>query len=74
MKTFINEAIELINVDEDNSNVALITFGNEAQLEFGLNAYHTRIELQEAVSNVAYRRGSTNTADALRMAREEVYL
>ena len=74
MKQFITDMVELINVDGDTSNVAVMTFGDSAQVTFGLDRYDTRFDIQQAIArDVTYTRGSTNTAAALQMLRTDVY-
>ena len=74
MKRFVSDLVELINVDGDASNVAVMTFGDTPMVSFGLDRYDTRFDIQQAIeTDVTYRRGSTNTAAALDMLRTEVY-
>ena len=43
------------------------------QVEFFLNDLDSRLLVQEAIDGVRYYRGSTNTALALQMVREQVF-
>ena len=73
MKEFVTQMIGLVNVDGDASNVGVITFGDTAKIEFQLDRHETRFDIQQAVMNVSYTYGTTNTAAALQMLREEMY-
>lgn len=71
MKTFVDN----INVVDDQSNVAFITYNSVATLRFDLDAYHTRNDLKSAVDNVTFVPDSgSNLADALRLARQTVFV
>ncbi len=42
-----------------------------AEIHFGLNDYNTRDQYLKAIDEVRYKRGTTNTAAALQLLREE---
>lgn len=73
-KDFIKSLIDVINVADDGSNMAMATYNSKATLQFDLNRYHTRADLKAAVDRVAYAPDFTsNLADALRLARQTVF-
>ncbi|ELT92983.1 hypothetical protein CAPTEDRAFT_220507 [Capitella teleta] len=74
MKDFVNIMIDNLNVDEEQSNVAVVTFSDVAKVRLNLNEYNTRQELKDAIDAIPYDRGTTNTADALRILRNDVFI
>lgn len=71
----IKRVIDNINVADDQSNIAVITYADQAVVRFNLDAYHTRLYLKRAVDNITYTpTGGSNLADALRLARQEVFV
>lgn len=46
--------------------------GNAARLEFDLNSYKTEAEVDNALDNVQYNGGNTNTTGGLNLARTRV--
>lgn len=72
---FIKRVIDNINVAEDQTNIAFITYADQARLHFNLDRYHARLHLKQAVDNITYApTGASNLADALRLARQEVFV
>ena len=74
VKEFLKDMVDRLNVGEDESNVGMISFSDNAHMEFTMAAYDTRDEIKSSIDNIPYRRGTTNTAEALRMLREEAML
>ncbi len=66
--------VDNINVDLLQSNVAVVTFADTARVEFRLDAFDTRTDIKNAIDDIPYSRGTTNTAEALRLVREEVFV
>jgi len=50
----------------------LFATGNAARLEFDLNSYKTEAEVDNALDNVQYNGGNTNTTGGLNLARTRV--
>ena len=74
MKEAVKIIIDHINVGRtENSHVGLMTFSNEAKMEFNLADYDNRDDIKKAVDKVEYTHGTTNTAAALRMLRNEMF-
>lgn len=67
---FIYEIIEELSTKGSYNRFALITFSDEVQIVFSLGRYNDFKIIQNAVKYTRYRPGSTNTADALRVAEE----
>ena len=73
MKDFVKQMVDSINVDRLGSNLAMVTFSDNARIDFPLNAYNNRVDMIRAIDDVAYTRGTTNTASALRLVRQQVF-
>ncbi|CAE1302786.1 unnamed protein product [Acanthosepion pharaonis] len=58
-----------IGTGKSQVRVGVITFSDDAHLEFSFDKYTSRNELEDAILAIPYRSGITNTAAALRMAR-----
>ena len=74
MKSFLKSVIDVINVADQQTNIALITYNTRATLRFNLDRYHTRFDLKTNIDKLVYTpTSSSNASDALRMAREQVF-
>ena len=73
MKQFVADFVEEIDVDTGGARIALISYSNNVRREFDLNTYDNRRDIINAVMNVPYIRGTTNTASALQYIRTEVF-
>ena len=70
----IAQLIPHLNMYNANqSNVAMITFSNQATLRFSLTKYSSRNDTREAILKVPYERGTTNTGAALRLLGTSVF-
>ncbi|KAL3857115.1 hypothetical protein ACJMK2_011810 [Sinanodonta woodiana] len=69
---FIGEFVKSVYVGSDYVQIGLITFSFVAKVEFELTRYSRQSDLLDALQNIKYNAGSTNTAAALKMAREDV--
>jgi von Willebrand factor type A domain len=70
MINFVATVAQLLDIDSSSngpsiSRVGLVTFGDNAQVQFNLNQYSTKSNLLQAL-NVPYAAGKSNTADAIR--------
>lgn len=72
-KMYIEQLVLDANIDNGLTRIGMVTYSSEARLEFKLDNYTTRADMIEAVRDVKYVPGSTNTADALRLARAEFF-
>jgi len=64
--------LDNLNVADSESNIAMVTYADQATLEFNLHQYHGRDPLKAAVDKVRYTQGSSNMAAALRMVKDQV--
>ena len=70
MQDFVRDLVYGINLDA-GARVAILLFATKAQVEIPLNAYNTTAALLNAM-NFRYTGGTTNTAEALRIMRNQV--
>ena len=72
-KQFVVSIIEDLNVGEDRTRVAVVTYSDSAKLEFNLDKFNSRREMIPAVEELEYANGKTNTAAALNLATSQIY-
>ncbi|XP_021364449.1 uncharacterized protein LOC110457477 [Mizuhopecten yessoensis] len=70
MLQFVRTTAQGFDIGPNGVEVSVITFSDKPHLEFHLNKYHDKNSVLNAISNVHYITGGTNTADALKYARE----
>ena len=66
MLDFLGDVVEDLDIESGRVQMGAATFGDDTQLEFHLDRYRNRPQIQVAVEDIRYTRGATNTADALR--------
>jgi collagen type VI alpha len=72
MLGFAKMLVDSMNINPAYTRVALETFATENIIQFDLDDYQTKIDVINAMS-FPYRRGTTNTAQALRVMRETLF-
>ncbi len=65
--------VQDLEVDSGRVRVAVQTFADSEQPRFELNTFASRSDVIDAVREIPYSRGTTNTAAALRYARETMF-
>ena len=73
MKDFIKDFLFEANIDGGNVRVGIIIYSTEDHLQFHLNAHQSKLDMFIAIDAIPYRYGSTNTADALKTMRTEMF-
>ena len=73
MKRFVADVVGGLNVADDRSRVALVTYSSDVQPRFQLDSLTSRQAVIDAVDAVPYARGTTDTAAAIRYAYETVF-
>ena len=73
MKDFVKDFLFIADIDNGNVRVGIIIYSTEDYVQFQLNSYRSKVEIFEAIDNIPYRYGSTNTADALNTMRTEMF-
>ena len=74
LKTFVSDLIRRLPVGPEATRVAVVVFSNRGSLEFNLDTHTDRASLLAAVDTISYPQGLTNIAEALRIARQEVFV
>ena len=73
IKTFVSDFVSNLEIGPNDNQVGIIVFSDIARVEFYLNSYSTKAEVQTAIQNIQYDGGSTNTADGLCKLIQEGY-
>lgn len=70
---FVYRTIDSLDIKSGLYNIGLITFSDQARIEFYLNSFTTKEEIENATASVRYIYGSTHTAMALHTARQTLF-
>lgn len=70
MLGFVKTMVNGMDISPTGTKVGVITYSDRTHLEFHLNAHNDKQSLDQAISGIRYISGGTNTADALKYARE----
>lgn len=70
MLGFVKNMVNGMDISPTGTEVGVITYSDRTHLEFHLNAHSDKQSLEQAISGIRYISGGTNTADALKYARE----
>ena len=73
MKNFVKDFLADADIDGGNVRVGVIIYSTEDHIQFHLNTFTSKSEVETAVDNIPYRYGSTNTADALKTMRTVMF-
>jgi Mg-chelatase subunit ChlD len=77
MLDFVQALVSQVNVADDGTHVAVVTFGERGYLEFDLNAYKSEGDTNAAVRSLRYRGENTNTTggmmESLKVATDPKY-
>ena len=73
MKDFVKDFLFGADIDGGNVRVGVIIYSTADYVQFQLNSYNKKTEVYNAIDEIPYRHGSTNTADALRTMRSVMY-
>ena len=72
MLNFTKTLIKMLPIGPSDFKVGVITFGNEATIEIGLNDWFEVHGLLRTIDNVRWKDEWTNTSGAMRMMRERM--
>ena len=70
---FLAALARAFDVGPDASQIGAVVFSNIVRLEFPLNAYTNRDDIQNAILNIAYIGQTTNTPEALIQTRTQCF-
>ena len=70
---FVRSMIENADISQDAVRVGLLTFSSTATIRFNLNEVNSRGEFLQRLERIPYAYGDTNTAEALRVLRQQMF-
>ncbi|XP_069108494.1 cartilage matrix protein-like [Argopecten irradians] len=73
MIDFVKSFLHIADIDSGAYRVAVLTYSTNVQIQFLLNTWTTKSDIFSALDIIPYAYGSTNTADAIKMMRTEVF-
>ena len=73
MKDFVKDFLYEADIDGGNVRVGVIIYSTRDHVEFQMNTYSTKADVYNAVDEIPWRYGSTNTADALKTMRTDMF-
>ncbi|XP_035826806.1 uncharacterized protein LOC101848762 [Aplysia californica] len=62
---FVNTLVQDLDIGQNKIRVGVEKFSSRPYNEFNLNKYNDKTSLQNAISNIKFQRGGTNTGDAI---------
>ena len=73
MLQFCKDLIAYADIDSGELRVGVLVFSTRAQVMFHLNDFDKKTDIYDAIDEIPYIYGSTNTADALLVMRTEMF-
>lgn len=73
MKNFCKDFLKNADLDSGNVRAGILSYSTSVYAEFYLNSYSTSQEIMDAIDEIPYRYGSTNTFGGLKMMRTEFF-
>ena len=73
VRDFVRGFVNELEIGANRTQVGIIRYSTSAEVVFHLNERHIKSTLLEAIDNIPYTGGFTNTADALCLLLEEGY-
>ena len=67
MLKFVKNVVGNFDIGPNKIQVGTEIFSDRSYIQFNLNKYKTRGPLLQAIGNIPYKRGNTNTGDALKV-------
>ena len=69
VKSFLSQLVGLLDIDNNNTRVGLVTYATNVGTSFNLDVYSSVASVQSAISSLAYSGGNTYTNEALAYVR-----
>lgn len=70
---FIHDFVDKLDISPTASQVAAVSFGIKARLDFNFKKFTTKAPMLAAINNIPYMRSYTNTSGGIRWAIEKVF-
>ena len=74
MLKFVRNIASKFDIGPNKIQVGAEIFSDRSYVQFNLNKYTTKVPLLQAISNIPYKRGTTNTGQALKVCTILNYL
>ncbi|ELT89682.1 hypothetical protein CAPTEDRAFT_104247, partial [Capitella teleta] len=68
MKSFLSGLAGELDIDKGVIRFGVLQFSTDVELEFNMNDYTARADIQSHIQGMPYIRGTTNTAEAIKYA------
>ena len=65
VRKFEHDFVLNMDIGQNDNQIGTIVFSNVAQVIFSLNTYHNQSQMLNAIQNIPYPNGGTNTPDGL---------
>lgn len=73
MTAFVLDFLENADIDSGNVRVGIVSYSTKVQVEFYLNSHSTKRQMFDAIDEIPYRYGSTNTYGGLNYMRTKIF-
>lgn len=70
---YVRDVVRELEIAEDRIRVGVMTYSDDSYIHFNMNTYHSKEDVLQAIENIQWTRGKTNTADALRKMRTQMF-
>lgn len=70
---FTKDLLKSSDIDNGNVRIGIVSYSTEVTVHFHLKDFKTKAEVYNAIDNIKYIFGSTNTAAALRTMRTDMF-
>ncbi|XP_022080067.1 von Willebrand factor A domain-containing protein 2-like [Acanthaster planci] len=73
-KNFVSHVVDAFDIGADRTRVGVIQYSSSVTIEFHLNTYSNKTLLQQAIGNIQYIGGGTQTVAALNVTASQAFL
>lgn len=73
LQDFAQDFVLSLEISSDTGRIGTLSYSDDVKVEFNLGTYHTAEDVAHAIEMIQYRAGKTNTAEALRVVREDMF-
>jgi Mg-chelatase subunit ChlD len=70
---YVRNVVKELEIAFDRVRVGVLTYSDGPRIRFNLNTYQNKEDVLQAIENIEWTQGKTNTADALRRMRIEMF-
>ncbi|XP_041374607.1 matrilin-2-like [Gigantopelta aegis] len=70
MRKFLHDFLSIASIDNGDVRVGLVIFSTQSHIQFNLKDYNSKSGVLNAIDNVPYKKGRTNTASGLLKMRK----